>query len=214
GAMLAHVANLQCGSISQLVLNREIPLISKRRLHFGVPNSDQCARKGIARRAYRRQTIFGSRSRKSYALILHKRLSSLKRWIHWQTQVGSRAFEVGRDGKRTSHHGLAAQSCRRPGKTDTRLECLAAIYAVVQAAAAVPAGGGSCPQVYLGAVWRQHFSARQIEIDLPIILLHPRCKGFVTNAQVKSQTTSGSPVILNVTSDRAGAMCPNAAGEA
>src|SRR5262249_55805226 len=135
--------------------------------------------------------------------VLDQCFSSLKGWIDGQAEVGSGAFQVGRDGERSADDSLSAQRFRCPGKTNSRLECFSAVYAIVKTTTAFSACRRGRSQIYFRAVRRQHLSTHQVEVYLSVIFLHPRSKSFVSNSKVKRQTVGSSPVILDIARDSA-----------
>src|SRR5260370_17751588 len=63
------------------------------------------------------------------------RRSVIKRRIKRQPQVGTGSFQVFRDGESSADNRVAIKPPGCPGKTEARLEVLAAIYALIQPSA-------------------------------------------------------------------------------
>ena len=60
GSVLADIADLDRRRVGKLVLDGQVPLVGKRRLHVRIPYPDERSGKWIARRAHRRQALVGS----------------------------------------------------------------------------------------------------------------------------------------------------------
>ena len=145
--------------------------------------------------------------------VLHQRFSFLEGRVHRQAQVRTGAFQVGRNSESAAHHGFSTQTS--PASRRNLFEAAGLWgrklrYKVPGCSFCMWSGQFPDPRCAIGS---QHFSGRQIEVDLLVIFLHPGRERFVTQAQVEGQVVRDSPVILGVARDRAGSVRPDAASK-
>src|SRR5262245_37330327 len=144
--MLAHVADLEGGAVTELLLDRQVPLLRKCGLHLRIPHAEQRAGKRVRTRARRWDNALICRGRECAAMKLAKNLSRTEGRVDRESQVGSRPFHVARNRERSTNDGLFVECRRRPSKAYTRLEVLATVGSLIQAAIAVLAREWNAPQ--------------------------------------------------------------------
>ena len=115
-----------------------------------------------------------------------RRTPAIERWIDGQAQVGTRALKVVRDSERAADDCAATEPSRRPRKTKSRLESLAAVNAMVERTAGASLSGNL------------QLAGDGIKVVLLIVLFHPRGVGLITQTEGQGEPVRHAPTILPI----------------
>ena len=156
------------------MLNGQVPLISNRRLHVGIPYPEEGLSVtsigwriagSIRRRAH--DTVCGIGGRQCNIVIKGVDFSRGKRRVQGQTKVRTGSFQIRGDCERAADHRAPAKHFGRPRETDAWLEVPSTIKAPIES----PAGS-----VLAGKV---DIASSEIVIRLGIVSFNPRGMRFV-----------------------------------
>src|SRR6266849_4297889 len=124
------------------MLDGQVPLIVDGRLHVLVPQAENASREareiwtGETRRRRCNNALRRCRTRQRLQKVLRLEFATgagaaVKRRIDRQAQVCSRPFQIVGDSESAANNGVTTKARRRPSKSQSRLEGLAAVNSAV-----------------------------------------------------------------------------------
>src|SRR5215475_10627672 len=182
--MLANIAHLNGSVFSHLLLEGKVPLLRHSRLDGVVPGQHGGANKWIAanHRAGDWACFRCERFSPSSCRIERLTLRWCIGWVLRQPQICSRAFQIRRDGVRTTNNSLMIENRRTPCEAEAPLKVRPSIGSIVQP---------STEAIFAYTLHRRvagifELPCLDVDVYLPIVYFDPRSNGFVTQAEVQS----------------------------
>src|SRR5215469_1294342 len=187
-AVLANITDLRGDGTSELMLDRQIPLLAHRRLEVLVGNPDPMS--GNAGQIDGR-TVRGSSVASSDGPSHVSHGEDSERRVHGELLVGSAAFHEAGNGVAAADHGLAVERRRRPCESKSWLPIASAQVVISQARIAEF-------RRPIAPVWRIDGAREETEVDHAVLDLRQRSVVFESDAKIQSERICGAPIILHI----------------
>src|SRR5205807_4081621 len=192
--VLPYVANLHGQRVGQLMLNREVPLLTEGRLKVLIrdPDPESCGRRArriaseVDSRARHQGSVATLRSGTQIMLCVNP-----ERRIHGELLVGASAFEEIGNRVAETNHGLAAQGCGGPCQAKAGLP-IASPQVVVEESPVTEL------RACVPAVRSIDGPGKQTEVHLPVCGFIQRRVVFKPQAEVQGYGAGYPPVVLDV----------------
>ncbi len=190
------------------MLHGKVPLVRYRRLYGAGPGQHGRPDERIARR--RRSGTESGRGIESGAgsHVTGFNLGWSKRRVLGEAQVGSRTFQIRRDGEGAANHGLAAECLRIPGKADARLEVQQTVVGFVETI--TEAIRPYCSGGHRSIAGELQLAGLDIDADLAIVEFSPGSTSFITQTDVQGKVAGNAPVVLGKAGKEPVALTPAA----